>query len=108
MSERILSEDERLPSIISVWRYWMRTTYICLMWTNSPLSNIENELPSPENSDWKLVEGKYSIDWEDPAEMKKVEGNIKYLLRGCACKTGCSTQDVAAKKKRHLWTRMHM
>ena len=68
------------------------------MWTNSPLSIIENELPSPENSGWKPVEGEYSIDWEDPAEMKKVEGNIKYLLRGCAYKTGCPTTRCGCKK----------
>ena len=69
------------------------------MWTNSPLSIIENELPSPENSGWKLVKGEYSIDWEDPAEMKKVEGNIKYLLRGCAYKTGCPTTRYGCKKE---------
>ena len=42
--------------------------------------------------------GKYSIDREDPAEMRKVEGNIKYLLRGCACKTGRSTTRCSCKK----------
>ena len=31
VSERILSEDERMPSTTALWHHWLRTTYICTL-----------------------------------------------------------------------------
>lgn len=63
---RILSEDERTPSITSLWRHWLRTSYICTLWSNSHLSDIYIRLPPPpETSGWlRMEDGSYVIDWE--------------------------------------------
>ena len=77
-SERILAEDERIPSFMALWRHWMRATYtcICIMWANASLSDPYFNLPLPENSGWILnADGTYSIDWED-AEKQSIE-NVK-------------------------------
>ncbi len=88
-----------VPSITSLWRHWLRTCYICSLWSNSHLSNVHASLPRPEDSGWLFQDGKYSIDWEDPAKIEKVRNNIDFLLRGCGCKTGCSTNRCRCHQK---------
>lgn len=84
VSEHITSEDQRVPSTTSLWRHWLRTTYICKMWGNS-----HTNLSTPETSGWILKDnGCYDIDWEDPKKQYSIIKNIQYLLQGCGCKTG--------------------
>lgn len=65
-SERITSEEDRMPSISALHRHWLRTTYICNLWSNAALGNVYASLPSPQDSGW-ILNGNdlYSIDWED-------------------------------------------
>lgn len=99
-SERITSEDERMPSLSSLWRHWLRTTYTCTLWQNSHLHDAYSNLPLPENSGWMVQEdGSYIIDWDDPNEMHLIKKNINHLLSGCKCKKGCATNRCGCKQK---------
>jgi hypothetical protein len=40
VSERIVSEDQMVPSITSLWIHWLRKVYLCSLWHNSPLSHV--------------------------------------------------------------------
>ena len=94
------SEDERMPSITALWRHWLRTCYICNLWSNSHLSDIYCGLSLPENSGWILnVNGSYLIDWEDPIKQDHIRQNMDYLLSGCGCKKGCTSGKCGCKRK---------
>ena len=58
---------------------------------------------APENSGWFLKEdGSYEIDWEDPKKQESIMTNIKFLLYGCSCKTGCGSARCSCRKKIHI------
>ena len=66
-SERITSEEERMPSLSSLWRHWLRTAYVCTLWQSSHLADPYSNLTLPEDSGWMFQEGgSYTIDWDDP------------------------------------------
>ena len=49
---RILSEEERVPTYTSLWRHWQRSCWIHQMWQRSAYPDIYSFLPAPEKSGW--------------------------------------------------------
>ena len=89
-----------MPLITALWHHWLRTCYICNLWSNSHLSDIYCGLSLPENSGWILnVNGSYLIDWEDPIKQDHIRQNMDYLLSGCGCKKGCTSARCGCKRK---------
>ena len=100
MSERIVSEEQLVPSTGSLWRHWLRTTYICMQWNNSHASDVYSTLPQPENSGWiKRNESDYEIDWEDPSLQMIIEKNTSHLLKGCKGKKGCGSKKCGCRQE---------
>ena len=99
ISERITSEEERLPTYTALWRHWMRTYWCCELWRSANKEDIYKNLPPPETSGWlKQPDGKYSIDWEDSDIQAQIEDTINFLTKGCSCKTGCKTRRCRCRR----------
>lgn len=99
VSERILSEEKRMPSTSSLRRHWLRVAYIHTLWNKSTDSNVYSSLPLPENYGWIRKDNNvYEIDWEDPSKTSRIQTNIDFLLSGCKCKTGCNSRKCGCKK----------
>ena len=65
VSNRITTEEERVPSVTSLWRHWLRSSWIYQMWQCSHHCDMYSSLSPPEDSGWTICEdGKYTIDWE--------------------------------------------
>ena len=99
-SERITSEEDRMPSISGLYRHWLRTTYFCNLWSNAALGNVYASLPSPQDSGWILNGNNiYSIDWEDQDRQETISPSMHQIIKGCKCKKGCNTSRCGCKKK---------
>ena len=100
VSDRITSEEERMPSHTSMWRHWLRSCWVARMWQNSSEADLFHMVPKPENSGWKLEDdGSYSFDWECPQLQQRIENTITFLIKGCSCKRGCLSLRCGCKKK---------
>ena len=99
VSDRICSEEERMPSYTSLWRHWLRSCWVAQMWKHSPKIDIYSALPPPEASGWKKGStGSYEIDWDCSDFQTNVQETINYLTKGCTCKKGCKTKQCSCKK----------
>ena len=91
VADRILSEEERVPSFTALWHHWQRS-----FWTSqlsSPLPDLYSTLPLPGQNGWLLnSDGSYSTDWEAPEVQDKITQTINFLTKGCKCKKGCKPQ----------------
>ena len=104
VSERILSEEERMPSTSALRRHWDRTCWISKFWNNSILQDIQQGLPLPENSGWlKHSSNEYAIDWDSREVQERVQGTIEFLTKGCSCKKSkCQSSRCTCKQKDKL------
>lgn len=99
-SDRIVHEEERVPSHTALWRHWLRSCWVSRMWQNSPLEDLYSTLPRPEDSGWiRQPNGTSTIDWEAPEVQEKIKMNIVFLLKGCSCRKGCNTKSCGCCKK---------
>ena len=102
VSNRIVNEEERVPTYTALWRHWLRSCWVSKMWQNSPIPDILYNLPRPEDSGWiRTSEKKFSVDWEAPEVQKKIAATIEFLTKGCNCKKGCKSKNCGCRKKRH-------
>ena len=100
VSDRILHEEERVPSQTALWRHWLRSCWVSSMWRNSPLHDLYSNLPQPEDSGWfRQPDGSYCIDWEAIEVLARLERNIDFLLKGCGCRKGCKSKKCVCRKK---------
>ena len=87
VADRIVCEEERVPSDGALWRHWLRTCWVSQMWANSPQEDVLEGLPPPEQSGWKIVGNQqYEFDWESEEAQQRVQNTIDFLTRGCSCK----------------------
>ena len=101
VNDRIATEEEKVPSLTSLWRHWLRTCWITQMWKNSILPDMYSSLPPPEENGWICPsDGTYEIDWEATEVQKTIQNTIDFLLKGCTCKKGCKTC-ICGCRKRH-------
>ena len=99
VSERILNEEERVPSITSLWRHWLQSSWVSKLWQNSSKDDIFTSLPPPEESGWLKATDGYKIDWEAPEVERKVQASIDFSTKGYSCKKGCKTASCGCRKK---------
>ena len=98
VSDRITSEQERMPSHTSMWRHWLRSCRIACMWSNASEEDIQNSLPLPEVCGrMKTSDGSYIVDWDCPS----VQQHVKDTIKGCGCKKGCTSQRCGCRKSGH-------
>lgn len=103
VSDRITNEEERMPSLTSMWRHWLRSCWVAKMWSNSIEEDPYQGLPPPEECGWCLDEsGAYTYDWECPEVVSKVKDTINFLTKGCSCKKGCKTNQCGCRKKKNV------
>ena len=91
VSERIINEEDRVPTITSLWHHWLRCCWVSQMWQHSSQADIFMSLPPPEDSGWLLqADGNYVIDWEAAKVQQMVRKNIEFLTKGCrSMRCGC-------------------
>ena len=99
VSDRIVNEEERVPSYTALWRHWLRSCWVSRMWQNATLPNLFHSLPRPDDCGWIEKDGKFSIDWEAPEVLEKVKTTIDFLIKGCSCKKGCKSKICGCRKK---------
>ena len=47
---------------------------------------------------WKLTSGQLEIDWDSDENIRHIQEKVRLLLRGCTCKTGCTSNRCKCKK----------
>ena len=95
VSDRITTEQDRMPSHTSMLRHWFHSCCIAGMWFNSTEEDIQQELPAPELCGWKKNENRtYEYDWECQMVPRHVQDTINFLTIGCGCKKRCQTNTV--------------
>ena len=95
---RIVSEDQRPPTLTALWRHWMRSCWIKNMWINSSKADQYEGLALPEAQGWLKDDSGYSIDWESTETIQKIKATLDFLNKGCTCKTGCKTKRCSCQK----------
>ena len=100
VSDRIVNEEDRMPTIMSLWRHWLRCCWVSQMWQHSCQGDIFSSLLPPEDSGWLLkADGNYIIDWEATEVQQMIKDNIEFLTKGCSCTKGCRTLRCGCRKK---------
>ena len=103
VADRIVNEEERVPSYTALWRHWLRSSWVIKYWRNSHLNDVYSELPQPDDCGWmKQPNGSYCIEWEAPEVLQKIQTTIDFLLKGCGCKKGCKTKSCGCRKRQTL------
>ena len=95
---RVLSEDQRPPTLTALRRHWIRSCWIKEMWANSSRPNLYHGLAPPETQGWLKDDSGYNIDWEAPETRQKIQATLDFLAKGCTCKTGCRTKRRSCQK----------
>lgn len=96
---RIVSEDQRPPTLTALRKHWARSCWIKEMWMNSSEPDQYHRLPPPESQGWLKNATGYSIDWEAPETTQRIQATLDFLNKGCTCKTGCKTKRCSCQKK---------
>ena len=100
VGDRIINEEDRVPTFTSLWRHWLRSCWISQMWQRCSYPDIFSTLPAPELSGWVLQsDNNYVIDWESPEVQLNIRHNIELLTKGCSCKKGCKTLQCGCRKR---------
>ena len=100
VSDRVIIEEDRVPTITSLWRYWLRCCWVSQMWQNSGKADMFASLASPQDSGWLVQEdGKCVFDWEATEVRQMMKDNIIFLTKGCSCTKGCKTQRCGCRKR---------
>lgn len=99
VSDRICSEEERMPSYTSLWRHWLRSCWVAQMWKHSPKRNVYGALPPPEECGWKKGStANYDFDWDCSNFQTTVQETINFLMKGCSCKKDVKQNNVVAER----------
>ena len=99
ISHRIITEEERMPSVSALEKHWFRSCWIHQMWQNCQANDVYSSLPSLLLSGWGYDNGKYLIEWIPREEMNYITDNIKFLVKGCSCKKGCKNKKCGCRKE---------
>ena len=99
-------ENEMIPSVESLFRHWKRVCWVLDLWKQSD-KNIMCPKPLSEYG-WITTKDTLAIDWDSQSNMDEVRERVAGLLKGCACKTGCLTQQCRCQKRQGLWRGMRL
>ena len=93
---RIDFEDEMIPSFEALRRHWLRSIWVIDYWRQA--TNNEIVLRPVQQYGWKLTSGQLEIDWDSDENIRHIQEKVRLLLRGCTCKTGCTSNRCKCKK----------
>lgn len=67
-------------------------------WSKACTSYL-NLKPLCENG-WKISNDKLECVWDSDTKLDKVEQTVQWYTKGCACKTGCTTNRCKCRKSK--------
>jgi len=102
VSDRITSEEDRMPSRTSMWRHWLRSCWVAQLYQSAHEQDPFALLPPPEQSGWKIQNSEYSVDWECPQLQKQIQETIDFLMKGCSCKDVQQWDAAVSRKDPHV------
>ena len=86
-----------LPSLDALCRHWKCTCLMLDMWCQANQNNME--LLPLSIYGWNVHNNTLTIDWDSQANMATVDARVTGLLKGCKCKTGCSSKRCSCRNK---------
>ena len=95
--DRVQFESEMIPSTEALYRHWRRTCWVLDMWKKA--DNNHMVLQPLANFGWKVTDESLTFDWDSESNMDAVRQRVIQLLKGCKCKTGCTTSRCGCRKK---------
>jgi hypothetical protein len=95
-------EDEMMPSNDALYFHWKRTCWVRDMWKQADAN--EMEVKALSDYGWQINEGVIGVMWDSAENIKKIRKRAEILLKGCKCKTGCSTGRCRCRKDNSLCT----
>ena len=96
--ERVCFEDLLPPSLEALKLHWLRSIWVVNYWGQA----CEHEIiPLPtEAFGWTIEGGKIGIEWDSQENLEMIRNSVSFLLKGCGCKTGCTTARCKCIKSR--------
>ncbi|SMN12413.1 hypothetical protein SPBRAN_863 [uncultured Candidatus Thioglobus sp.] len=95
---RVVSEDQRPPTVTALLRHWMRSCWTKEMWINATKADQYDGLAAPETLGWLKGDNGYLFDWECSNMRKKIQATLDFLNKGCMCRTGCKTKRCSCQR----------
>ena len=84
------------PTWEVLWRHWLRCCRDTDFWALA-CNNAYNLLPLSKYG-WKVNGECLEIDWDSNENLETVRDTVSLLLKGCSCKTGCSSKRCSCCK----------
>ena len=99
--DRISFEHEMIPSFESLKYHWVRSCWILHMWQQAQCNHMM--LAPLHNHGWtRETDGNFSIFWDTEENRKRVKSRVDLLMKGCGCKSGCSSNRCGCRKSGEL------
>ncbi|CAG2223988.1 unnamed protein product [Mytilus edulis] len=96
--DRIINEDEMMPTAEALKFHWMRGCWVSDMWDKALHSSVT--LLNPMHYGWEMKpDYGLSIIWDTPENYSRVEHTVLFLTKGCNCKTGCVNNRCLCRRK---------
>ena len=92
--DRISSENECIPLYDALHYHWLRSCWV--MCHQAECNAVA--LASLNGNGWILKDGNLEILWDTPENIQTVRQNVRLLMNGCGCKSGCRTGRCSCKK----------
>ena len=99
--DRISFEDEMIPSLEALRYHWLRASWILHMWQQAQ-SNAMMLAPLHRHGWTRDNDGKLHIYWDTEENRQTVKSRVDLLMKGCSCKSGCSTKRCGCQKNGEL------
>lgn len=68
------------------------------MWRQAQTTGTMALEPLVGNGWLKDNNGKLAIDWDSEDNMRKIRSRVNLVLKGCSCKSGCTTKRCGCRK----------
>ncbi len=98
--DRISTENESIPSFDALHYHWLRSCWVLHMWQQAECN--EMMLASLNGNGWIVGHQSIEILWDTAENIQSVRQNVKLLMNGCGCKSGCRTGRCGCKKSSRL------
>ena len=95
--DRISFEDEMIPSLEALRYHWFRSCWILHLWQQAQCNHMQ--LAPLQGHGWtRDRDGKLDIYWDTEENRHKVKSRVDLLMKGCSCKSGCTTKRCGCRK----------
>ena len=98
MWERVVTEVEIMPNTEALRLHWLRSCWVFKFWSQASVNCMS--LPPLSDYGWSIDNDKLECIWDSDVNIKKVEQTVDWYTKGCACKTGCSTNRCKCRKSK--------